>query len=140
VTLILDTNVLSTLMRAEPDPALMGWIAAQPGDQLCTTTLTQAEVMAGLAIMPEGQRRTKLIETATAMFAEDFAGRLLPFDSAAATAYASIFAARRRAGRPTATIDLMIAAIAQCRTASVVTRNGRDFEGFGVTVIDPWAR
>jgi len=72
------------------------------------------------------------------MFLEDFEGRVLPFDTAAAAAYAEIFAARRRAGRSLATLDLMIAAIARCHGAGVVTRNVADFDGCGVSVVNPW--
>lgn len=98
----------------------------------------QAEILAGIAVLPEGRRRAALAAAAAAMFAEDFAERILPFDAAAAAAYAELFAARRQAGRPVATIDLMVTAIARARGASVVTRNVRDFSGCGVGVIDPW--
>ena len=89
-------------------------------------------------MLPEGRRRADLAAAAEGMFAEDFAGRILPFDAAAAIAYAALFAARRQAGRPVATIDLMVAAIAGARGARVVTRNVRDFSGCGIEVIDPW--
>jgi toxin FitB len=92
-----------------------------------------------LAVLPEGRRRFELETAARAMFLEDFAGRVLPFDAPAAETYAEIFAARRRAGRPVTTIDLMIAAIARAHGASVVTRNVGDFEASDVGIIDPWS-
>ena len=108
---------------------------------LFTTTICQAETLSGLAIMPEGRRRLDLVAAARSMFAEDFEGRVLPFDMDAAAAYADIFAARRRVGRPaaTATVDLMIAAVARSQGASVVTRNVADFEECGVAIVNPWA-
>jgi toxin FitB len=135
---VLDTNVLSAMMRLQLEPRVAVWIAARSADLLFTTSLSQAEILSGLAIMVEGRRRLDLEAAARAMFVEDFDGRVLPFDTEAATAYASIFAARRRAGRPAATIDLMIASIAQSRGASVVTRDTSGFEGCGLTLINPW--
>src|SRR5271155_3824188 len=90
------------------------------------------------AVLPQGRRRASLEAAANAMFGEDFAGRVLPFDSEAAIAYADVFSARRRAGRPAATADLMISAIAHTKGASVVTRDIGDFEDCGLTLIDPW--
>ena len=135
---VLDTNVLSAMMRLQLEPQIAAWIAAQPAELLFTTSLSQAEILSGLAIMVEGRRRRDLEAAARAMFLEDFNGRVLPFDGEAATAYASIFAARRRAGRPAATLDLMIASVAQSRGASVVTRDTSGFEGCGITLINPW--
>jgi predicted nucleic acid-binding protein len=135
---ILDTNILSAMMGAQPVPQVAAWIAAQKMDLLFTATVCQAEILSGLAIMPQGRRREALEVAARAMFTEDFEGRVLPFDMPAAVAYAEIFAARRVAGCPTATLDLMIAAIARVHGASVVTRDSGGFDGYGVTVIDPW--
>jgi hypothetical protein len=135
---VLDTNVLSTIMAARPSPEVAAWIAGQRDDMLFTTTISQAEILSGLAIMPDGRRRVALEAASRAIFADDFAGRMLGFDAAAAVCYAGIFAARRRAGRAVAPFDLMIAAIALANGASVVTRDGGGFEGCGVTVIDPW--
>jgi predicted nucleic acid-binding protein len=135
---VLDTNVLSAMMRLQLEPQVSAWIATQPVDLLFTTSLSQAEILSGLAIMAEGRRRLDLEAAARAMFQEDFDGRVLPFDTGAAMAYADIFAARRRAGRPAATLDLMVASVAQSRGASVVTRDVTGFEGCGVTVINPW--
>jgi toxin FitB len=135
---VLDTNILSAMMSAAPAPEVAAWVSGQPTDLLFTATICQAEILSGLAIMPEGRRRLDLEVAARAMFAEDFEGRVLPFDMEAATAYADIFAARRRAGRPAATVDLMIAAVARSQGASVVTRNVADFEECGVVIVNPW--
>jgi predicted nucleic acid-binding protein len=136
---ILDTNILSAMMSAQPVPQVAAWVAGQRMDLLFTASVCQAEILSGLAIMPQGRRREALEVAARAMFMEDFEGRVLPFDMPAAVAYAEIFAARRLAGRPTATLDLMIASIARAHGASVVTRDSGGFDGSGVTVIDPWA-
>jgi predicted nucleic acid-binding protein len=136
--LMLDTNMLSEIMRSEPEQKVADWIVRQPSDELFTAAVCQAEILAGLAIMPSGRRRAELEEAARSMFADDFAGRVLPFDIEAATAYAEVFAARRKAGRPSGTIDLMLAAIARVRGASVVTHNVADFEGVGVAIVNPW--
>ncbi len=135
---ILDTNVLSAIMGAQPVPEVAAWIAGRPEDHLFTTAICEAEIWSGVAILPEGRRRRDLETAARAMFSEDFGGRVLPFDTAAAGSYGEIFAARRRVGLPTATLDLMIAAIAVARGASVVTRDGSGFAGCGLTVINPW--
>ncbi len=139
--LILDTNMLSENMRAEPVRKIADWMVRQPSDELFTAAICQAEILSGLAIMPSGRRRrrrTDLEEAARAMFADDLSGRILPFDRQAASAYAELFAARRKAGRPSGTINLMLAAIARVRGASVVTRNVADFEGAGVAIVNPW--
>jgi toxin FitB len=135
---VLDTNVLSAVMGSQPVPEVAAWVAAQPEERLFTTAVCQAEILAGVEIMPEGRRRRGLEAVAKAIFANAFDGRVLPFDSAAAAAYADIFAARKRAGRPTAPHDLMIAAIARANGASMVTRDTGGFEGCGLTLINPW--
>jgi len=136
--LVLDTNILSAMMRSPLVPEVAAWVAAQPEDLLYTTAVSQAEVLAGIQLLPDGRRRAALERAARAMFADEFDGRILPFDSDAAAAYADIFAARKRGGRPTAPHDLMIAAIARANDASMVTRDVRDFEGCGLTLINPW--
>jgi predicted nucleic acid-binding protein len=136
---VLDTNVLSAMMRPEPVPQVADWVAGQQINLLYTAAVCQAEILSGLAIMSEGRRRHVLEDAARAMFQEDFEGRVLPFDMAAAGAYADIFAARRRAGRPAATLDLMVAAVARVHRAAVVTRDVLGFADCGVAVINPWA-
>ena len=136
--ILLDTNVISEMMRAEPAPEVLAWFAARDAADLFLTTVTEAELRTGIAILPEGQRRDRLQAALDAMIAEDFAGRVLPFDSSAARAYARIAATRRAAGRPIAEADCQIAAIAAATGAAVATRNTKDFEGCGPNIINPW--
>ena len=136
--MLLETNVLSSLMSGKPPPPVARFITAQPMPMLFTAAVCQAEILAGIAVLPEGKRRATLDEAARAMFLEDFDERILPFDGRAAEAYAELYAMRRRAGRPASTIDLMVAATARCHGASVVTRDTGGFEGCGLTVINPW--
>lgn len=125
-------------MGSQPVPEVAAWVAGQPEELLYTTAVCQAEVLAGIAILPDGRRRRGLEAMAKAIFANAFDGRVLPFDSEAATAYAAIFAVRKRGGRPTAPHDLMSAAIARANGASMVTRDVGGFEGCGLTLINPW--
>jgi toxin FitB len=136
--IVLDTNVLSELMRPAPSARVVAWMAAQPGPSLYTTSITQAEILHGLALLPRGRRRSALETAATSMFAEDFGGRILGFGPDAAPRYAQIASDRRRAGRPISHFDAQIAAIAQLAASTLATRNLADFEGCGVTVVDPW--
>ena len=110
----------------------------QTSKLLFTASVCQAEILAGIAVMPHGRRRESLETAARAMFEDDFAGRVLPFDQEAAIAYGDLFAARRRVGRQASTVDLMIASMARTKVASVVTRDTGDFEHCGLTLIDPW--
>lgn len=135
---ILDTNVLSELMRPRPAMKVVDWMAAQPAATLYTTSITQAEILHGLMLLPPGRRRSALETAATSMFAEDFGGRILGFDSDAALPYAQIASDRRRAGRPISHFDAQIAAVARFMGAAIATRNTADFDGCGVTVVDPW--
>src|ERR1035441_4511105 len=102
---VLDTNVLSAIMGSQPVPEVAARVAAQPEERLLTTAVCQAEILAGVEIMPEGRRRRDLEAAAKAIFANAFDGRILPFDEKSAEFYAEIFAARQRAGKPTATDD-----------------------------------
>ena len=136
--IVLDTNVISELMRAEPHPAVLAWVAVQPRALLYTTHINQAEILYGIAALPEGRRRTALAAAAAAMFAEDFAGRILPFEARAAARYPDIVLARRRAGNPIEGFDALIAATALAAGASVATRDTGGFTGCGLTLIDPW--
>jgi predicted nucleic acid-binding protein len=137
--IVLDTNILSELMRPTPSPAVESWVSAQPASGMFISAVTEAELRYGLALLPDGQRQRRLLAQAEAMLAEDFAGRILPFDSAAAVAYAPIAAGRRLAGRPISQADAQIAAIAASRGAAIATRNVSDFDGCGIMVLDPWA-
>ena len=136
--IVLDTNVLSELMRPAPSEAVLRWVGGQPAASLFTTTVTQAEILFGLALLPEGRRRSDLLMAAEQMFVEDFAGRVLPFDAMAATAFAPIAAGRRQKGRPTGAFDAQIAAIASSRGAALATRNVADFMDCGLPIVNPW--
>jgi predicted nucleic acid-binding protein len=136
--IVLDTNVLSELMKATPSEAVNSWVARQPPSSLFITTVAQAEILYGLALLPSGSRRDKLRAAAQAMFEEDFAGRILPFDTAAAYEFAEIAAERRQSGRPISQFDAQIAAIARSRGAALSTRNISDFEGCGLQIFNPW--
>jgi toxin FitB len=135
---VLDTNILSAVMSHEPAPQVAAWISSQSLESLYTVAVCQAEILCGIEILPKGRRRRALEAAARTVFAEDFEGRVLPFDESAAAAYADIFAARRRAGRPIATVDLMIASVARVHGAPVVTRDTGGFEGCGLALINPW--
>ena len=136
--IVLDTNVISELMRREPDAKVMAWIGEQPMAGVFTTTLTQAEIFYGLALLPEGHRRDELAAAARPMFEVDLVGRVLSFDTEAALAYPDIAAGRRQGGQPISQIDAQIAAIVRSRGARLATRNVRDFADCGITVVNPW--
>ena len=135
---ILDTNVLSELVKPAPDPNVVHWIGQKPVASLFTSTITQAEILYGVTLMPDGDRKTLLLKAVFRMFDELFAGRLLPFDAEAAMNYALIASDRRRAGRPISQFDAQIAAIARSREGRLATRNVSDFEGCGIVVVNPW--
>jgi predicted nucleic acid-binding protein len=136
--IVLDTNVISELMRPHPHPAVVAWVAAHPNTQLYTTSVNKAEILYGIAALPEGRRRAGLIATAEAMFKEDLADRVLPFNDVAADHYAEIVTARRRAGRPIEAFDALIAATALAAGADLATCDISGFENLGLTLIDPW--
>jgi len=135
--IILDTNVISALMRAPPDAAVIGWLDRQPAESIWTTAITVFEIRFGIELLANSRR-----ETLEALFeqslVEDFQGRVLPFDGAAAREAATIAAQRRRDGRPVDLRDTQIAGIAVTRRAAVATRNRRHFQGLDVDVFDPW--
>lgn len=135
---VLDTNVISELMRPAPHPAVLAWVAAQPRPTLYTTSISQTEILYGIAVLPEGGRRAALVAAAEAMFAEDFAGRVLSYGGNAAAHYAAIVTARRRAGNPIEAFDALIAAAARAAGAGVATRDTGGFAGCGLTLVDPW--
>ena len=133
-----DPNVLSAIMGSQPVPEVAAWVSTQPEELLFTASVCQAEILAGIEILTDGRRRRILEAAARAIFRDDFDGRILPFDAAAASLYAELFAVRKQAGRSTAMADLMIAAVARARGAHMVTRNAGDFEGCGLALINPW--
>ena len=137
--IVLDTPIVSELMRDRPHAGVLTWLDAQPTHVLFVTAVTEAEVLTGVAFLPEGRRKRGLAHAAARAFGGLLGGRVLPFDSAAAQAYAEIAAARRAAGHPVSHADGQIAAIARSRGMAVATRNVRDFENMGIDLMDPWA-
>ena len=137
--IVLDTNVISELMRDRPAQAVLTWLDDQFASTLFVTAVTESEIWTGIAFLPSGRRR-RGIEAAAERAFKIFAGRILPFDSEAARTYAMIAVERRASGRPTTQADCQIAAIARCRGAQLATRNVRDFEGTGVSLINPWVK
>ena len=135
---VVDTPVVSELMRVEPNAEVLSWMDGRPAKELFVTAVTEAEVRAGVAFLPDGMRRRGLANAAERVFVELFASRILPFDSAAACVYAEIASARRALGRPLSQPDGQIGAIARSRNMAVATRNVRDFEGMGAELVNPW--
>jgi hypothetical protein len=129
--IVVDTNVISELMRGEPHPAVLSWVAAQPRALLYATYVSQAEILDGIAALPEGRRRKALAAAAEAMFAEDFAGRLLPFEARAAARYPEVVLTRRQAGQPIEKLDALIAATALAAGASIARRDIGGFAAAG---------
>ena len=137
--ILLDTNVISALMQREADEVVVAWLDTQPPESIWTTSITVFEVRFGLELIGNGRRR-RLMETAfRKMLEEDFEGRVVPFDEAAAEAAGRIAAERRRRGRTIEIRDVQIAGIAAARKAAIATRNVRHFEGLGPALIDPWS-
>jgi toxin FitB len=135
--IVLDTNVVSELMRAAPEPAVLAWLQQASSTGLYTTAVTVAEIRYGIARLPEGRRRLTLHQAANEIFAA-FPRQVLPFDLAAATAYADVVADRENDGHPINGFDAQIAAICRSQAATLATRNTKDFAGIGISVIDPW--
>lgn len=136
--LLLDTNLVSELMRPQPASRILNWVAAQPLSNISISTITLMEIRFGIALLAQGKRRTDLDTKFRQLLAQGFADRILSFDQAAADACAEIRATRQRMGRPIAAEDAMIAAIARAQGAAVVTRDVGGFDGCGVTLINPW--
>ena len=122
-----------------PEPRVLAWLSHEPIAGLFATTLTQAEIFDGLALLADERRRDGLMAAARAIFEVEMAGRVLSFDGDAASAYPEIAAGRRKAGQPISPIDGQFAAIARSPGARLATRNVGDFTGCGITVVDPWA-
>lgn len=136
--ILLDTNVISEIMRRVPDPKVAEWLRGQPISSLFTTAITEAEIYKGIAIMAQGKKRSDLLGMAQAFFHVDMASRILPFDSNATDDFAEIFALRKRAGRMIQPLELQIAAITRQHEAVLATRNIDDFSGCGIELINPW--
>ncbi len=138
--ILLDTNVLSEFMRPQPSPRVVAWLDEQSAGEVCMSAISRAEIELGLLLMPPGKRQEALSLAAQAIFAEEFAGRCLPFDEDAARYYARIVSALTRAGRPISVEDAQIAAIALAGRMPLATRNTADFELIdGLEVVNPWA-
>lgn len=136
--IVLDTNVISELLMPRPAANVEHWLMVQPSASVFTTTVTQAEILYGMRLLPEGRHRRDLEAAILPIFEEDLAGRILAFDSDAAGTYSMIATSRRRLGRPITQFDAQIAAIAVSRGAALATRNVADFEEIGLTIINPW--
>ena len=136
--IVLDTNVVSELMRMDPQAEVLAWLDVQPTSMLFVTAVTEAEILTGVALLPKGRRQSGLKAAAERLFGVLFDERILPFDSAAAHAYARITADRRASGEPISQADCEIAAIARSVGASVATRDVRGFRGCGIEVVNPW--
>lgn len=137
--IILDTNVLSALMRPDPDLPVLQWLDLQAPQSIWITSITLFESRLGLALVPDGRRRRALESAFARLLEEDIENRVLPFDSDAALQAATLAAERQRTGRPVDIRDTQIAGIAQARRATLATRNLRHFEGLTIPVLNPWA-
>lgn len=136
--IVLDTNILSELMKTKPDQRVVRWLSRQPSASLFTTAVTQAEILYGLRLLPSGKRRNQLVSAVNEMFNLDFQGRVLPFGTEAAAMFAELAAARRLAGQPISQFDAQIAAITRASAARLATRNVSDFTGCGLDLVNPW--
>lgn len=136
--IILDTNVLSALMRSTPEPAVVDWLDRQPGDSVWITSITVFEARFGLALLPKGRRRLTLEQAFESVLRDDLANRILEFDAPAAVSAAQLAAERPRKGAVVDLRDTLIAGIALARRATIATRNTRHFDGLDVPVVDPW--
>ena len=134
---VLDTNVISELMRPAPDAGVVAWVSQLSPPAVCTTSVTLAEVRLGIARLPTGRRRTVLNDAADDVF-ETFADRVLPFDAAAAGHYADVVVEREHAGAPISGFDAQIAAICRANRAALATRDTGDFDRLALDLIDPW--
>ncbi|GAB09111.1 hypothetical protein GOARA_028_00220 [Gordonia araii NBRC 100433] len=137
--IVLDTNVVSEVLRKRPDPSVLAWMESLTGE-VAITAMTAAELLAGVRRLPAGKRRAALgsmIETVLRTYRES--GAVLPFDEAAAAEYAEVLFRREKAGLPITTADAQIAAICRSKRAVCATRNTRDFAKTGIELVDPWA-
>lgn len=138
--IILDTNVLSALMQKQPDRLVVSWLDEQPAETIWISSITLFEAQYGLALLVDGQRKSKLQERFSELLQVDLENRVLTFDSNAATHAALLAAERKAQGRPVDMRDTFIAGIALARNATLATRNTRNFENLSVPVVNPWAK
>jgi predicted nucleic acid-binding protein len=137
--ILLDTNVISALMQATPEPAVLRWLDAQPVESVWTTTITVFEVHFGLALLPSGRRRQSLEAAFDRAMTVVLGGRVLAFDRQVATAAGAMAAEGQRHGRTADVRDVQIAGIAAVRRATLATRNIRHFDHLGIVLVDPWS-
>lgn len=136
--IILDTNVISEMMKAEPDAAVTAWYKAQRSESLYTTVITQAEIGYGIGALPEGKRKTSLSAASTLMFNTVFDKKTLPFNNLAASHYPQVVLTRKNNGNDITVMDAELAAICLANNAVLATRNTKDFTGLEITVVNPW--
>lgn len=136
--IILDTNVVSELMRSAPNATVIRWMATQHAEDLHVTSVTMGEVLYGIELLPSGKQQERLRAGAERVFRALFNERVLSFEARAAREFSIIASTRRRRGRPISELDVQIAAIARAHGAVIATRNTRDFEGCGIRVVNPW--
>jgi predicted nucleic acid-binding protein len=137
--IVLDTNVISELMRPRPSPGIIAWVTRNPVTELFTTSITEAEIFYGIELLPQSDRRVALLAAAEAMFAEDLAGQIFGFDSEAARMFSKIAARRRKLGKPISHADAQIAAICRVNGAKLATHNVADFVDCELEIVDPWS-
>ena len=136
--ILLDTNVLSALMRTSPEAMVVAWLDRQPADSVWLASITVFEARFGLALLPKGRRRSGLERAFERVLTEDLANRVLDFDAMAAATAAQLAADRQKAGRAVDLRDTLIAGIALARRATIATRNTGHFDGLDVPVVNPW--
>ncbi|MYN05812.1 type II toxin-antitoxin system VapC family toxin [Pseudoduganella aquatica] len=138
--IILDTNILSELMRSAPDPSVLAWIDSLPAREIFLIAITVAECLYGVERLPAGKRKASLARALSSMLVEDLDGRVLAFDGAAAVRYAALVAAGERSGHPVSMADGQIAAICQVHSAILATRNVKDFGRLGIALHNPFPK
>ena len=136
--IILDTNVISEMMRPSMSPSVVEWFASVERSRLATSVIVEAEIRAGLELLPEGRRRSSLVALADGIFGFELAGRVFPVDRECATAFAELNSVRQAKGRPLARFDGLIAATAQVHSCTLATRNVKDFADLDVDIVNPW--
>ena len=137
---MLDTNVISEAFTASPSSAVLDWLAAQHSESVFITAITQAELLYGIEVLPEGKRRTRLYQAINNVLSEEFQERILPFDEDSARAFARIVSSREAMGLPISQFDAMIASICRSRRAAIATRNVNDFKHCGIDIVNPWEK
>lgn len=136
--ILLDTNVISEMMRVRPDPVVADWLDQHHENELWTASVVLAELLSGIELMPNGRKKTSLRQEVEEMIVEDLRGHILKFDIPAARCFGKILASRRLIGRPIREMDALIAATALANGATLATRNTPDFEDCGIQIVNPW--